>query len=87
MAKYLYPYIRAIISSKDNFEEEPELWNDFQNRYTELIQSRFNTDSIRVKNLVNHKLSSELHLKILIDLSLCISDDGYSRLRTALLNL
>tara|TARA_Y100001970_G_scaffold292684_1_gene435216 strand:+ start:14307 stop:14765 length:459 start_codon:yes stop_codon:yes gene_type:complete len=87
MAKYLYPYIRAIISSKDNFEQEPELWNDFQNRFTELIQSRFNTDSIRVKNLVDHQLSSELYLKILITLSLCISDNGYSRLKTTLLNI
>ena len=87
MARYLYPYIRAIISSKDNYENEPELWNDFQNRFTELIQARFNTDSIRVKNLIDHKQSSDFYLKILINLSFCISDDGYSRLKTTLLNL
>ena len=86
MAKYLYPYIRAIISSKDN-KNEPELWVDFQNRYTELIESRFNTDSMRVKKLVNHQKSNDFYLKILIDLSLSISDEGYYRLKTTLLNL
>ena len=74
------------ISSKDN-KNEPELWVDFQNRYTELIESRFNTDSMRVKKLVNHQKSNDFYLKILIDLSLSISDEGYYRLKTTLLNL
>ncbi len=87
MAKYLYPYIRAIISSKDNYENEPELWNDFKIRFTDLIKSRFNNDSIRVKNLINHDISNDLYLRILINLSLCISKDGYHRLKTTLLNL
>ncbi len=87
MAKYLYPYIRAIISSKDNYEKEPELWNDFQNRFTELIKARFNTDSIRVKNLIDHQKSAEFYLRILINLSLCISEDGYFRLKTLLVNI
>jgi len=87
MAKYLYPYIRAIVASNDNYEKEPQLWNDFQNRYTELIRSRFNTDSIRVKNLIDYSKSKELYVRVLIDLSLCISEDGFSRLKTTLLNL
>ena len=87
MAKFLYPYIRAIISSKDKYESEPELWDDFQNRFTELIQSRFNTDSIRVKNLIDPQQSKDFYLRLLINLSLCISSDGYYRLRATLLNL
>ena len=87
MAKYLYPYVRSILSSNDNYENEPEIWDDFQNRFTELIQSRFNTDSIRVKNLIDHQQSKDFYLRLLINLSLCISSDGYYRLRATLLNL
>tara|TARA_Y100000589_G_scaffold331465_1_gene385144 strand:- start:2028 stop:2363 length:336 start_codon:yes stop_codon:yes gene_type:complete len=87
MAKYLYPYIRAIILSKEKYESEPELWDDFQTRFTELIQSRFNTESVRVKNLIDHRQSKDFYLRILIILSLCISNDGYYRLKTTLLNL
>ncbi len=87
MAKYLYPYIRAILSSKDNYSKHHELWNDFQNRFIDLMQERFNTESIRVKNLIDYKKSEYLYLRILLNLSLCISDQGYLRLKTTLLNL
>ena len=87
MAKYLYPYIRAVLASKDNYEDEPELWDDFENRFKELIESRFNTDSVRVKNLIEHKQNKDFYLRILINLSLCNSEEGYYRLKTTLLNL
>ena len=87
MAKYLYPYIRAVLASKDNYEDEPELWDDFENRFKELIESRFNTDSVRVKNLIEHKQNKDFYLRILINLSLCNSEEGYYRLKTTLVNL
>ena len=87
MSKYLYPYIRAIISSKDNYLNSPELWNDFQFRFIELIDERFNTESIIVRNLMNYNLNQEFYKKILLYLSLSPSDEGYNRLRHALLNL
>ncbi len=87
MAKYLYPYIRAILSSNDNYKNEPEIWDDFQSRFIELIESRFNTDSIRVKNLIDYKQNKDFYLRILINLSLCNSEEGYYRLKTTLLNL
>ena len=87
MSKYLYPYIRAIISSKDNYINDPELWNDFQSRYIELIKERFNTESIVVKNLINCDLSQDYYKKILLTLSLASSDEGYNRLSFLLVNL
>ena len=87
MSKYLYPYIRAIVSSKDNYVNKPELWNDFQSRYIELIEERFNTDSIIVKNLINYDFSQEFFNKILLTLSLVSSEEGYDRLRFVLANL
>jgi len=87
MSKYLYPYIRAIVSSKDNFIEKPELWNDFQSRYIELIEERFNTESILVKNLINHDHSQEFYKKILFTLLLASSEEGYNRLKFILANL
>ena len=87
MSKYLYPYIRAILSSKDNYIKKPELWNDFQSRYIELIEERFNTDSIIVKNLINYDYSQEFYKKILLTLSLASSEEGYNRLKFVLANL
>ncbi len=87
MSKYLYPYIRAIVSSKDNYINKPELWNDFQSRYIELIEERFNTESIIVKNLINYDFSQEFYKKILLTLSLASSEEGYNRLKFVLANL
>jgi len=86
MSKYLYPYIRAILSSKDNYTEKPELWNDFQSRYIELMEERFNTESIIVKNLTNNN-SHEFYKKILLTLSLASTEEGYNRLKFVLANL
>ena len=87
MSKYLYPYIRAIISSKDNYINKPELWNDFQSRYIELIEERFNTESIIVKNLINYDYNQLFYKKILLTLSLASSEEGYNRLKLVLANL
>ena len=87
MSKYLYPYIRAVVSSKDNYINKPELWNDFQSRFIGLIEERFNTESIIVKNLINYKNSNEYYKKILLTLSLVSSDEGYNRLKLVLANL
>ena len=87
MSKYLYPYIRAIISSKDNYINKPELWNDFQSRYIELINERFNTDSIIVKNLIDYNSSQKFYIRVLFTLSLASSEEGYNRLKFVLANL
>ena len=87
MSKYLYPYIRAIVSSKDNYINKPELWNDFQSRYIELINDRFNTESIIVRNLIDYDYSQEFYKKILLTLSLASSEEGYYRLKFVLANL
>ena len=87
MSKYLYPYIRAVIYSKDNYTNSPELWNDFQFRFIELIEERFNTESIIVKNLINYKFSQEFYKKILLTLLLSSSEEGYNRLKLILVNL
>jgi len=87
MSKYLYPYIRAIVSSNDNYIKKPELWNDFQSRFIELIEERFNTESIIVKNLINYDYSQNFYKKILLTLSLAASEEGYNRLKLILANL
>ena len=87
MSKYLYPYIRAVVSSKDNYINKPELWNDFQSRFIELIEERFNTESIIVKNLMNYNCNEQFYKKILLTLSLSSSEEGYNRLKFVLVNL
>ena len=87
MSKYLYPYIRSILASLDNYNTKPELWNDFHNRLIDLIKQRFNIDSIIVKKLINFKKSKNLYRKILLTLALSQSEDGYDRLKNSLLNL
>ena len=86
MAKFLYPYIRQILQSRDDFIRMPQAWNEFKNRYIELISERFNTNSMKVKRLLDHRSNDEIFIKILLTLAFCISDDGFLKLRTTLLN-
>ena len=84
MSKYLYPYIREILKSKEDLEENSVIWNDFNNRFIELINERFNIDSIRVKNLLNQAENNEIIIKSLLTLSFCISNQGYQKLKNFL---
>ena len=86
MAKLLYPFIRQILQSRDDLIRNPKAWNEFKSRYVELISERFNTDSMKVKRLLDINRNDEIFLKIILTLALCISEDGFLRLRTTLLN-
>ena len=86
MSRYLYPYIREILQSKEYPEKNSDIWNDFNNRFIELINERFNINSIRVKKLLNQAGNDEILIKSLFTLSLCISSKGYQKLRCFLFN-
>ena len=85
MSKYLYPYIREILKSKEGLEKNSVIWNDFNKRFIELIKERFNVDSMRVKKLLNQNENDEFIVKSLLTLSLCISNQGYQKLKSFLL--
>ena len=87
MSKYLYPYIREILSSKDNYNVNPMLWNDFKIRYRDLIAERFNIESIRVKKLIDVNRGQFNYEIVLLNLALCNSEEGYLRLKNTLFNL
>ncbi len=80
MARYLYPYIREILQSKEDPEKTSVIWNDFNKRFIELIKERFNINSMRVKKLLNQSGNDEIIIKSLLTLSLCISNKGYQKL-------
>ena len=84
MSKYLYPYIREILKSKEDIKESSIIWNDFNKRFIELIKERFNVDSIRVKKLLNQTENGEIIIKSLLILSFCISNQGYQKLKNFL---
>ena len=84
MSKYLYPYIREILKSKEDPQENSVIWNDFNKRFIELIKERFNLDSIRVKKLLNQTENDEIVIKYLLALSLCISNKGFLKLKNFL---
>ena len=84
MSKYLYPYIREILKSKEDIEENSVIWDDFNNRFIELIEERFNLDSMRVKKLLNQAENGEIIIKSLLILSFCISNQGYQKLKNFL---
>mgnify|MGYP000193750513 FL=1 len=84
MSKYLYPYIREILKSKEDIKENSIIWNDFNKRFIELIQERFNIDSMRVKKLINQDENGEIIIKSLLILSFCISNQGYQKLKNFL---
>ena len=84
MSKYLYPYIREILQSKEDHKKNSVVWNDFNKRFIELIKERFNLESIRVKKLLNQTENEEIIVKSLLTLSLCISNKGCQRLKNFL---
>ena len=86
MSKYLYPYIREILNSKEDPKTSSVIWNDFYKRFIELINERFNINSMRVKKLLNQGENDEVIIKSLLTLSLCISNEGFKKLRNLLVN-
>ena len=84
MSKYLYPYIREILKSKEDIKQNSIIWNDFNKRFIELIKERFNVESMRVKKLLNQAENDEILIKFLLILSFCISNQGYQKLKNFL---
>jgi len=84
MSIYLYPYIREILKSKEDFEGNSDNWKNFNKRFIELIRERFNLDSMRVKKLLNQAENDEIIIKSLLLLSFCISNQGYQKLKNFL---
>ena len=84
MSRYLYPYMREILKSKEVLDENSVIWNDFNMRFNELIKERFNIESMRVKKLLNQAENDEFIVKSLIILSFSISNQGYQKLKNYL---
>ena len=84
MSRYLYPYIREILKSKEDLERNSVIWKDFNKRLIELIKERFNIDSMRVKKLLNNVENDEIIIKSLLTLSFCITNNGYQKLKNFL---
>ena len=86
MSRYLYPFIREILHSKEDLGTNSYIWDDFNKRFIELIKERFNLDTMRVKKLLNHSENEEFIIKSLFTLSLCISNQGYQKLKNFLVD-
>ena len=86
MSRYLYPYIREILKSKEDLEKNADIWNDFNERFIDLIKERFNLESIRVKKLLNQTKNDEIIIRSLLTLSLCISNQGHQKLKNFLID-
>ena len=85
MTRLLYPYIREILRSQEDSYNKV-IWNDFNKRLKELINERFNINSIRVKKLLNQTGNDEILIRSLLTLSFCISNKGYQKLKFFLFN-
>ena len=86
MSKYLYPYMRQILQSKEDPKNDSFIWIDFHKRFIELIKERFNINSMRVKKLLNQTENDEIIIKSLLTLSFCISNEGDKKLKNFLFN-
>ena len=86
MSKYLYPYIREILQAKEDPKKNSVIWNDFHKRFIELINERFNINSMKVKKLLTTSENDEIIIKSLLTLSLCISNEGCEKLKNFLFN-
>ena len=86
MSKFLYPYIRNILQSREDDDGNSVVWQEFKNRYLELLTERLNTKSMKVKKLLDPNTNDELLLKSILTLALCTSERGYKNLKNSLLN-
>ena len=86
MSRYLYPYIREILQSNEDPKNNKVIWSDFKKRFIDLINERFNINSIRVKKLLNQNGNDEILIKSLLTLSLCISERGFQKMKNFLFN-
>ena len=86
MSRFLYPHLREILQSKEDLDNNSVIWNNFNKRFIELISERFNINSMRVKKLLNQTRNDEILVKSLLTLSLCISKQGYQKLKNILFN-
>ena len=84
MSRYLYPYIRDILQSKEFPENNFSVWDDFNKRFRDLINERFNVNSMKVKKLLNQNENEEILIKSLLTLSFCISNQGCQKLKNYL---
>ena len=87
MSRYLYPFMREILQCKEDPKKNSVIWVDFNKRFIDLIKERFNLDSVRVMKLLNQAENDEIVVKSLLTLSLCISNQGYQKLRDFLFDL
>ncbi len=87
MSRYLYPYIREILESRENLENNGVIWKNFNKRFRELIKERFNLESMKVKNLLNQTENDKIIIKSLLTLSLCISNKGNQKLKNFLFDI
>ena len=86
MSRHLYPYIREILRSKENSYMNTIIWDDYNKRLKELINERFNINSIRVKKLLDQTGNDDILIRSLLTLSFCISNKGYQKLKFFLFN-
>ena len=86
MSRFLYPYIRTILQSKEDPLDNSTIWSNFKKRFIELINERFNKSSMKVKKLLDQTVNDEILIKSLLTLSLCISNQGDKKLRSFLNN-
>ncbi len=84
MSRYLYPYIKEVLKSREDLGDNSVTWKDFNKRFIELIRERFNVDCMRVKKLLNQAENDEIIIKSLLTLSLCISNQGCQKLKNFL---
>ena len=87
MSKYLYPIIRNILQSRDDFDKNPYIWIDFKTRFMELIKERFNVNSMRVRKLLDPNINDEIIIKSLLTLAFCGSNNSYQSLKNSLLDI
>ena len=86
MSKYLYPYIRDLLQSREDFEDNPLIWDDYKKRFMDLINERFNINSMKVKKLLDPSVNDEILIKCLLTLALCVTNMGSQNLKNSLLD-
>ena len=60
MSERIYPLLRQLLSTNEPIEENKRRWNSFYERFSDLIEERFNVRRGAVQKLLQRNYSESL---------------------------
>ena len=86
LAERIYPILRQLLSSKEPKDLNDQRWNIVMERFSDLVEERFNTRRGAVKKMLYQTEAYSFTRQNIITLALCTGIGGVDRLQAYLLD-